>query len=105
MRVRVITLRENGRRTRRADASEGISGDLQVAATMHGTELYRVARLCARRDLSAQDVDLLSPLYSPELVAIGTESMLLRGYEASNGVGQVQEWHVTVAPRPEVEPR
>ena len=32
------------------------------------------------------------PLYEPELVAIGSDALLLRGYESANGVGYVQEW-------------
>ena len=40
--------------------------------------------------------DLLPPLYEPELVAIGHDGLLLRGFESSNGTGYVQEWRCVI---------
>lgn len=97
--VRLITLRERGRRTRRAEGSEGVVGELQVSATMHGTELHRVARLCGRRELSAHLEDLVPPLYQPELVAVSRDALLLRGFEADGDAAHVQEWHCRLVPQ------
>jgi hypothetical protein len=70
-------------------------GNLVILATMHGTELHKVARLCERQERSARDDDLLAPLYAPELVTLATDSMLLRGFQADDDGAHVQEWHCT----------
>jgi hypothetical protein len=92
MRVRVLMLRRNGRRQANR-GEEGIAGDLSMHAITLGSEIHKVARLCARMAMSSKDEDLLPALYAPELVAIGEGSLLLRGFESSDGAGHVQEWH------------
>ncbi len=54
--------------------------------------MHRVARLSAPAAHSAREEQLLSPLYAPELVALGSRGLLLRGFESTDGVGYVQEW-------------
>lgn len=91
MKVRVFVLRRSGRRFHDRN-QEGIVGELRLHATMHGEQMHRVARLCARTARSAREEQLLPPLYAPELVAVGSGGLLLRGFEANDGVGHVQEW-------------
>lgn len=57
-----------------------------------GNETHRIAQLCARVLRSSKEEQLLPQLYSPQLIALGSESLLLRGFESFNGVGYVQEW-------------
>jgi hypothetical protein len=61
---------------------------------MHGSEMHVVARLCARAELSIRDEDLLSPLYSPELIAIASNALLLRGFQSEDEAAYVQEWRL-----------
>lgn len=92
MKVRVFPLRERGRRTGRAEQSAGVPGDLRMFAQVHGSEMHRVARLCTRTERSSTDRELLPPLYSAELVAVGDAALLLRGFQAVDGIAYVQEW-------------
>jgi hypothetical protein len=96
MKVRVFTLRDRGRRTRKADTQPGVEGELQITSTMHGSELHPSARLCARVELSIHDKDVLPPLYAPVLIAVGRESLLLRGFQNDEGTAYVQEWRCVV---------
>ena len=64
----------------------------QLTSTMHGSETHTALRLCAREALSIRDKDLLPPLYSPLLVALGSSSLLLRGFQSEDGTAYVQEW-------------
>jgi len=96
MKVRVFTLRSRGKRTPRSEASEGIAGDLRMDSMMHGSEIHSVARLCQRAELSCVDREVLPPLYSPALVALGEASLLLRGFQAVDGVAYVQEWRCVI---------
>jgi hypothetical protein len=96
MKVTVYALRERGRRTRKVEMGEGVEGELQMASSMHGSEMHVVVRLCSRAALSIHDHDLLPPLYSPELIAIAREAMLLRGFESNDGAAYVQEWRCVV---------
>jgi hypothetical protein len=91
MKVQVFVLRRDGRRWQDRNA-EGIAGELRLHSITVGSETHRVAQLCSRAMLSSMDEELLPPLYSPQLIALGGESLLLRGFESSNGVGYVQEW-------------
>jgi hypothetical protein len=61
-----------------------------------GSEPYTVLELCRRAPLSSKDEHLLPPLYSPQVVAIGTDSILMRGIESNSGAGYVQEWHCVI---------
>jgi hypothetical protein len=99
MKARVYPLRERGRRTRRSESHEGIAGELQLTSTMHGTEAHTALRLCAREALTIHDKDLLPPLYSPKLVALGSDSLLLRGFQSDDGTAYVQEWRCVLAAR------
>lgn len=96
MRVRVFPLRLRGRRTRKAEAHEGVEGELQITSTMHGSEIHPSARLCARVELSIHDEDVLPPLFAPVLIAVGRESLLLRGFQSDEGTAYVQEWRCVV---------
>lgn len=58
-----------------------------------GSEMHRVAQLTRRDDRGLRDVVLLEPLFHPELVTLGTGSLLLRGFESIDGAVHVQEWH------------
>jgi hypothetical protein len=89
MRARVYPLRQRGRHTPRTEHPEGIEGELTLQSMLQGTELRTVARLCARADAHAE---LLAPLQSPELVALGSGAMLLRGFQSLDGASYVQEW-------------
>jgi hypothetical protein len=89
MRVRVYPLRERGLHTPRTEHPDGIAGDLTLQSMLQGTELRTVARLCARRGRAAE---LLPPLQSPELVALGNGAMLLRGFQSLDGYSYLQEW-------------
>jgi hypothetical protein len=93
MRVRVHTLRERGRHTPRTEHPDGVAGDLTLQSMLHGTELHMVARLCARDDRATE---LLPPLHSPELVALGDGAMLLRGFQSQQGASFLQEWRCVV---------
>ena len=79
MMVHVYSLRARGKRSHRCELT-ATRGDL------------RIARLCYRSDRSSNDRELLPPLYSPELVAIGEDSILLRGFQSVDGAAYVQEW-------------
>ena len=59
----------------------------------HGTELHTVARLCAT---TGRRVELLAPLQSPELVALGNGALLLRGFQSHDGASFLQEWRCVV---------
>jgi hypothetical protein len=96
MKVRVFVLRQRGRRTHAADRTEGVPGDLRMYSQVLGSEMHKVARLCTRTDRSSQDRELLPPLYSPELVALGERSLLLRGFQSIDGSAYVQEWRCQV---------
>jgi hypothetical protein len=91
MRVRVYPLRQRGRHTPRTEHADGIAGELTLQSMLHGTELHTVARLCARTGRLAE---LLPPLQSPELVALGNSAMLLRGFQSHDGASFLQEWRV-----------
>jgi hypothetical protein len=103
MRARVFPLRDRGKRTRRAESFEGVEGELQITSTMHGIELHTSARLCARIELSVHDKDMLPPLYAPVLVALGRESLLLRGFQSEDGSAYVQEWRCVIGGQGEDE--
>jgi hypothetical protein len=92
MKVRVFSLRARGRRTSRSEEQPGVPGDLRMFSMVHGSEMHRVARLCTRTDRSSTDRELLAPLYSPELVAVGDCALLLRGFQSDDGTAYVQEW-------------
>jgi hypothetical protein len=96
VRVRVYTLRSRGRRIARADANEGVPGDLRMYSIAHGSEMHSVARLCHRADRSSNDRELLPPLYAPKLVAVGDASLLLRGFQSIDGAAYVQEWRCVI---------
>ena len=97
MRVRVFALRRVGRRYTHHD-QESIVGELHLHSIMQGTTSHRVAQLRAREARGSRGEDLLPPLYEPELVAVGADALLLRGFESSNGVGYVQEWRCVLVP-------
>jgi hypothetical protein len=96
MRVRVIVMRQRGKRTARADLDEGVPGDLRLYSQVLGSEMHPVARLCTRTERSSQDRELLPPLYSPTLVAVGQGSLLLRGFQSLEGAAYVQEWRCVI---------
>jgi hypothetical protein len=95
MKVQVFVLRREGRRWQDRNA-EGIAGELRLHSITVGSETHKVAQLCSRGVRSSKDEELLPPLYSPELVALGNGALLLRGFESSNGVGYVQEWRCVI---------
>jgi hypothetical protein len=92
MKVRVYCLRNRGRRVERGSNPEGVTGDLRMFSQLHGSEMHMVARLCTRTDRSSQDRELLPPLFRPELVAVGDQALLLRGFQSMDGAAYVQEW-------------
>ena len=92
MRVRVYPLRARGRRVDRPENQDGVPGDLRMYSQVHGSEMHMVARLCTRTDRSSTDRELLPPLFSPELVAMGDKALLLRGFQSVDGAAYVQEW-------------
>ena len=96
MRVRVFVMRQRGRRADRSDLSEGVLGDLRMHSQVLGSEMHPIARLCTRTDRSSQDRELLPPLYSPTLVAVGEGSILLRGFQSIDGAAYVQEWRCVI---------
>ena len=96
MRVRVYTLRSRGRRIARADVNEGVAGDLRIYSIAHGSEMHDVARLCHRAERSSNDREVLPPLFSPKLVAVGDASLLLRGFQSIDGAAYVQEWRCVI---------
>lgn len=49
---------------------------------MRGSESYTLVQLTSTVAMSIHDVELLPPLYSPQLVALGNDALLLRGFEA-----------------------
>lgn len=89
-------LRQRGRRSRRAETDEGVEGELQISSTLQGSEMHASARLCARIERTIHDQDLLPPLYEPVLVAVGRESLLLRGFQSDDGAAYVQEWRCVI---------
>jgi hypothetical protein len=92
MKVRVYPLRTRGRRLERPENLDGVPGDLRMYSQVHGTEMHMVARLCTRTDRSSTDRELLPPLFSPELIALGDRALLLRGFQSVDGAAYVQEW-------------
>ena len=93
MRATVYVLGRGGRRTR---DHQGVAGELHLESVLSGSESHSLARLCSRAQLSSRTEDLIPPLYEPRLVAIGTDALMLRGFESSEGAGHVQEWHCVV---------
>ena len=63
-----------------------------MSSTMRGSESHTSVRLTSTVPMSIHDADLLPPLYSPQLVALGNGALLLRGFEADDGTAYVQEW-------------
>jgi hypothetical protein len=94
MRVRVHPLRQRGRHTPRTEHAEGIDGELTLQSMLLGTEMRTVARLCSHHGRRAE---LLPPLQSPELIALGNGALLLRGFQTHDGASFVQEWRVVPA--------
>lgn len=84
-------MRRVGRRYVHRDL-ESVTGELQLHAIMRGSQAHRVAQLRAIDARGSRSDDLLPPLYEPELVAIGSDALLLRGYESADGAAYVQEW-------------
>ena len=64
-----------------------------MQSMLQGTEMRTVARLCSR---AGRHAELLPPLQSPELVALGNGAMLLRGFQSLDGASYVQEWRVVL---------
>jgi len=95
MKVRVFLLRRSGRRFHDRD-QESVEGVLRLDSTMNGHQMHRVAKLSAPASRGSRGAQLLPPLYEPELVAIGDDALLLRGFESAGGVGYVQEWRCEV---------
>ena len=93
MRATVYILRRRGKRTR---DHQGVAGELHLESVLSGSESHSVARLGSQAHLSSRNEDLLPPLYEPQLVAIGADALLLRGFESNEGTGHVQEWHCVV---------
>lgn len=91
MKVQVFVLRRDGRRFHDRN-QEGVRGVLRMHSVTRGNETHKVVQLCARALRGSRDDQLLPPLYSPELIALGDSALLLRGYESSAGIGYVQEW-------------
>ena len=93
MKVQVFIQRRNGRRTKERGA-EGLAGEIRMQTVMVAGESVTSVHLARRTSMSCWDEDLIAPLYEPNLVAIGDNSLLLRGYEATESGSHVQEWHV-----------
>ncbi len=91
MKVRVFVLRRSGRRFRDRN-QEGIDGELRMHSITLGSETHKVVQLCAKALRGSRDEELLPPLYSPQLIALGSGALLLRGFESNEGIGYVQEW-------------
>jgi hypothetical protein len=95
MKVRVFVLRESGRRTEDR-AGEGIVGELRLHSTMQGHAVINVATVSSTMHMGSKQADALPSLYEPQLIALGTNAMPLRGFESSAGVGYVQEWRCEI---------
>jgi hypothetical protein len=95
MNVRVFVLRRQGRVFRDRDW-EGVDGQLRMHSIVRRGRLHRVAQLCRRALNSSRDEELLPSLHQPELVAIEETCIVLRGFEAVDGAGYVQEWRCEV---------
>lgn len=95
VKVRVFAMRRVGRRYTHHD-QESILGELHLHSIMRGSESHRVAQLRSADPRGSRTEDLLPPLYEPELVAIGHDGLMLRGFESANGTGYVQEWRCVV---------
>jgi hypothetical protein len=91
MKVRVFVMRRVGRRYNHHD-NESVRGELHLHSITRGSETHRVAQLRGHDPRGSRAEDLLPPLFAPELVAVGSDAILLRGYESANGTGYVQEW-------------
>jgi len=99
MNVRVYVLRRQGRTFRDRDR-EGVEGLLRMHSIVRGGRLHRVAQLCSREPNSAREEELLPTLHQPELVSVDDAAIVLRGFEACEGAGYVQEWRCELARRP-----
>jgi len=95
MKVRVFAMRRVGRRYTHHD-QDSVVGELHLHSILRGSESHRVAQLRAADPRGSRTEDLLPPLFEPELVAIGHDGLLLRGYESANGTGYVQEWRCII---------
>lgn len=95
MKVRVFVLRKAGRR---ADdrTGEGIVGELRLHSTMQGHVVTNVATVSSTMHMGSKETEALPPLYEPELVALGSRALLLRGFESNAGAGYVQEWRCEI---------
>ncbi|QJR14593.1 hypothetical protein [Usitatibacter palustris] len=91
MRARVYLLRSNGRRVR-ADLRKPIAGYLQLQTKVTGSVSTTALHLHERDPQGSRTDELVSPLYEPVLVALGTDALLMRGFESVNGAAFVQEW-------------
>ena len=69
-----------------------MSEELKLLTAGSTDELH----LCQRDRRGSKVVDLLPPLYEPQMAAIGSEAIMLRSYESCDGAAFVQEWHCIV---------
>ena len=65
-------------------------------SVMRGSETHKTVQLCSPAGRSSREEQLLPPLYSPELIALGNGALLLRGFESNEEIGYVQEWRCVV---------
>ncbi|APV48541.1 hypothetical protein BWI17_01870 [Betaproteobacteria bacterium GR16-43] len=91
MNARVFVMRRRGRRLK-VRGGEGLPGKLSIHSVTHGSALHQVATLTETEERGSKSRDVIPPLHEPQLVAIGQESILLRGFEAEDETGYVQEW-------------
>jgi len=96
MKVRVFIQRRNGSRTKERGA-EGLAGEIRMQTVMVAGESVTSVHLARRTSMSCWDQDVVPALYEPRLVAIGHDSLLLRGYEAAADGSHVQEWYCVIA--------
>lgn len=93
MRVHVVKLRHRGRRfpRQRILGMESVEGRLGLIS-MPDERGFPV-RLAVLRDLKASVNSCLAELYQPEIMAITSQALLLKGVERGpEGVETVQEW-------------
>jgi len=92
MRAKVTRLREHGRRL--PLPGEGVPGMLGMAVTVAGSTSHCTATLTATAERGSMSVNLIPALFEPQLVAIGSGTLMLRGFESNDGAAYVQEWAV-----------
>lgn len=99
MRVKVLPLRQGGKRVAKLQRQPPVAGVLEVIHAPYGHGMARLAYVKQPTEASSA-VTVLGPLIDPALIASGADSILLKGLSCEGECEMVQEWWIQVTPQP-----